>query len=154
MRIGIHRSIPNVFNPIETELRKRIFWAIRKLDIYVGALLGLPQMLSDDDIDQEWPLEIDDEYLTKDKIEPMPSGKLSIFAAFNVHTRLVGILSKAVKYVYPIKGKGQIGAKNGQSYVVSHARIREIEQDLQAWMENLPMPFRPGEETSNPKFMR
>jgi len=153
IRMGLHRSVSNVFDPVETELRKRIFWIIRKLDIYVGALLGLPQMLSNDDIDQEMPLEVDDEYITKEKISPMPLGKLSIFTAVNAHTRLVDILAKTVKYIYPIKTKEHLRTKNSRSYVVSHSRIREIEQDLQAWMESLPMPFRPGEEAP-PEFMR
>ena len=153
VRMGLHRSVSNTFNPVERELRKRIFWIVRKLDIYVGALLGLPQMLSNDDIDQEMPMEIDDEYITIEKISPMPPGKLSVFAALNAHTNLVEILSKTVKYIYPIKGNGAQHGRNSQSYVVSHTKIREIEQDLQKWMENLPMPFRPGEETS-PEFTR
>ncbi len=153
IRLGLHRSVSNAFNPVELELRKRIFWIIRKLDIYVGALLGLPQMLNNDDVDQDMPLEIDDEYITTETILPMPPGKLSVFTAFNKHTHLVEILAKTVKYIYPIKGNGHLRSKNDQSYVVSHTKIREIEQDLQAWMENLPMPFRPGEETS-PEFMR
>ena len=129
-----------------------MFWIIRKLDIYVGALLGLPQMLSNDDIDQEMLIEVDDEYITADAILPMPPGKLSVFTAFNAHTRLVEILVKTVRYIYPIK-ENNIRSKGSQSYVVSHSKIREIEQDLQSWMEALPVPFRPGEETS-PEFTR
>lgn len=141
VRMGLHRSVSNTFNPIEQELRKRIFWCIKKLDIYAGALLGLPRMLSDEDIDQEYPLEIDDEYITVDRILPAPPGTPSLTAAFNAHTRIVEILQKTVKYVYPLKGpKG----KSGHSYIVSHARIREIEQDLQKWYEQLPEAFRPG----------
>ncbi len=153
IRMGLHRSVSNVFNPVETELRKRIFWIIRKLDIYVGALLGLPQMLSNDDIDQEMPLEIDDEYITTEKILPMPPGNLSLFTALNDHTRLVEILAKTMKFIYPIKGNHHSRGKTSDSYVVSHASIREIEQDLQHWMEALPMQFRPGEEAP-PEFMR
>ena len=153
IRLGLHRSVSNAFNPVERELRKRIFWVIRKLDIYVGALLGLPQTLSNDDIDQEMPIEVDDEYITTDGILPMPPGKLSVFTAVNAHTHLVEILAKTVKYIYPIKRNGYRHEKDNQSYVVSHTKIREIEQDLQTWMENLPMPFRPGEETS-PEFVR
>ena len=153
IRLGLHRSVSNVFNPIETELRKRIFWIVRKLDIYVGALLGLPQMLSNDDLDQEMPMEVDDEYITKDKIFPMPPGKLSINTAVNAHTKLVEILAKTMKYIYPIKTKEKLRTKNSHSYVVNHSRIREIEQDLQSWMESLPMPFRPGEEAP-PEFVR
>lgn len=119
----------------------------------MGALLGLPQMLSNDDIDQEMPLEVDDEYITAEKVSPMPPGKLSLFTALNAHTRLVEILAKTVKFIYPIKGNEHLLGRESQSYVVSHASIREIEQDLQSWMEALPMRFRPGEEAPA-EFMR
>ena len=148
--MGLHRAVPNAFDPIEQETRKRVFWCIRKLDTYVGALLGLPKMLSDDDIDQEQPLEVDDEYITANGIQSMPPGRPSLMAAFNAHTRIVTILSKTVKYIYPIKSH-KIGKNH--SYIVSHARIREIEHDLQAWMESLPEPFRPGGEAP-PEFLR
>ena len=153
IRMGLHRSVSNTFNPIETELRKRIWWIIRKLDTYVGALLGLPQMLSNDDIDQEMPEEIDDEYITKEGILSMPPGRLSVNVALNAHTELVGILAKTVKYIYPIKGTAHVHGKGSHSYVVSHAKIREIEADLQRWMNNLPEEFKPGDGAS-PEFIR
>lgn len=144
LRMGLHRSVPVTFNPIEHEVRKRIFWTIRKLDIYVGALLGLPEMLSDDNIDQEMPLEVDDEFITVDQVLPMPPGRISTIAAFNAHTRLVYILAKTVKYIYPVKGLAHASNKSSQSYAVNLTQIREIEQDLHDWMEKLPMELRPS----------
>ena len=143
LRMGLHRSVPVTFNPIEHEVRKRIFWTIRKMDIYVGALLGLPEMLSDDNIDQEMPLEVDDEFITMDQVLPMPPGRISSIVAFNSHTQLVYILAKTVKYIYPIKGLSHASNKFTQSRAVNHAQIREIEQDLKEWMEKLPMALRP-----------
>ena len=151
--MGLHRSVSNTFNPIETELRKRIWWIVRKLDTYVGALLGLPQMLDDDDIDQEMPEEIDDEYITKEGMLPMPPGRLSVNVALNAHTRLVNILGKTVKYIYPIKGTAHVHGKGSHSYAVSYAKVREIEADLQNWMNKLPDEFKPGERAS-PEFKR
>jgi hypothetical protein len=145
LRLGLHRSVTANFNPIERELRKRIFWVIRKMDVYVCTLLGLPQMLSDEDIDQEYPLSIDDEFITADGILPMPPGRVSLMAGANAHTRLVGIIVKVVKYIYPVKN-AKHRSKNDQTYMVSHSKIREIERDLQAWMEELPSALRPGEE--------
>ena len=143
IRMGLHRSIAGNFNPIEQEIRKRIFWVVRKMDIYVAALLGLPIFVGDNDIDQETPLEVDDDYITSNEILPMPPGKLSLLTAFNAYTRLIRILAKTTRYIYPVKGSPP-GSK--QSNAVSHARVREIEQDLQAWMEGLPMALRPGGE--------
>lgn len=146
IRMGLHRSVPVNFNPVERETRKRIFWVIRKMDTYVSALLGLPQLLSDDDIDQEMPIEVDDEFITTEEVLPMPSRRISVMAAFNAHSRLVQILAKTAKYIYPNKNLAHAHAhsKSRHSYMVSHAKIREIEQDLQEWMKNLPMDLRPG----------
>lgn len=122
------------------------------MDTYVSALLGFPRMLSDDDIDQELPLEVDDEYITEAGVLPMPPGKTSLYAASNAHTRLMIILAKVIKYIYPTKGLEQSvqgSTKNGgtkNSYVVSHSQIREIERDLAEWLDKLPMGLRPGGE--------
>ena len=118
------------------------------MDTYVGAMLGLPKMLSDDDIDQELPLDIDDELITTEKTTPMPSGHISLNAAPNAHTHLVKVLAKVVQYIYPLKSIEHIHSQSSQSYVVSYAKIREIERDLQEWMDNLPMALRPGGDPS------
>lgn len=152
LRMGLHRNLAAHFNPIERETRRRLFWIIRKMDTYVSALLGFPQMLSDDDIDQEFPTEVDDEFITEEAILSMPPGRTSLFAASNAHTRLMFILAKVIKYVYPTKGLEQSvqgGTKNGNakgSYLVSHSQIREIERDLAEWLDKLPMALRPGGE--------
>ncbi len=106
-----------------------------------GALLGLPMMLSDDDIDQELPLEVDDTCITEEAVVPMPPGKTSLMAAFNAHVRLVRLMAKTVRYVYPLHTTRN---KAKSAYVVSHAKIREVEQDLQLWLEDLPMSLKPG----------
>ncbi|KAF1985238.1 hypothetical protein K402DRAFT_422203 [Aulographum hederae CBS 113979] len=146
LRMGLHRSFSTNFDPIENETRKRLFWVIRKMDIYVGALLGLPHTVSDDDIDQEMPAEVDDEYITETEILPMPEGKVSIMMAFNAHTKLVNILGKIVKYIYPIKNPKPAQAGSFPTYSVGYEQIRELEQDLQTWMEQLPMGLKPGGE--------
>lgn len=147
LRMGLHRSFNSNFNPIESETRKRIFWVIRRMDSYVGAMLGLPRFLEDEDIDQDWPAEVDDDYITENGILPMPEGSTSIMIAFNAHTRIVQVLSKICKYVYPIKGT-QSGDSKTVSYTVSYSKIRELEQDLAQWLDELPSALRPGGEAS------
>lgn len=141
-RMGLHRSYVGNWNPIEEELRKRVFWIVRKMDIYIGAMLGLPVTLSDEDVDQEFPLEVDDEYITKDGILPMPEGQVSLMAAFNAHTKLVQIISKIVRKVYPIKTQHSSPDK---SYSVPFSIIREIEGDLEQWKNGLPPILSPCE---------
>ncbi|KFZ11773.1 hypothetical protein V501_04584, partial [Pseudogymnoascus sp. VKM F-4519 (FW-2642)] len=145
LRMGLHRNLTYNFNPIERETRRRAFWIIRKMDTYVSALLGFPKMLNDEDVDQELPVEVDDEYITREAILPMPPGKLSIFAASNAHTKLMFILAKVIRDVYPLKSADQcMPGSERPTYVVSHAKIQAIEYDLQAWLEKLPMGLRPG----------
>ncbi|OJD36274.1 c6 transcription factor [Diplodia corticola] len=149
LRMGLHRSMNDRFNPIENESRKRIFWVIRKMDIYVGALLGLPHTMSNEDVDQELPAELDDEYITETEYLSQPPGHVSLITACNAHTTLIDILAKVVRVVYPIKGKTHIlQGQKIMSYTVSYADIRELEKDLQQWMENLPMALKPGGEAS------
>ncbi|CAG7917526.1 unnamed protein product [Penicillium olsonii] len=147
LRLGLHRSVAADFNPIERELRKRIFWVVRKMDVYVSTLLGLPQMLSDDDIDQEYPIEIDGDFITTEGITQPPSNYTPLMAGCNAHTRLSAIILKVVKYIYPVKN-ARYRSKSDQRYMVSHSKIREIERDLQNWMEELPPALRPGTEVS------
>ncbi|GIK01625.1 hypothetical protein Aspvir_005663 [Aspergillus viridinutans] len=147
LRLGLHRSVAADFNPIERELRKRIFWVVRKMDVYVSTLLGFPQMLSNDDIDQEYPLDVDGQFITKDGILPMPSDYTPLMAGANAHTRLSNIILKVVKYIYPVKNALH-RSKSDMRYMVSHSKIREIERDLQTWMEELPAALRPGTEVS------
>ena len=147
IRMGLHRSFNGNFSPIEAEMRKRTFWVIRKMDTYVGALLGLPFAISDDDIDQNYPSEVDDEYITETEILPMPEGQISVLAAANAHAQLVNILGKIVRYIYPTKPKGgrsPHSADIADYYSISYAKIREIERDLHEWMECLPMGLKPG----------
>lgn len=144
LRMGLHRNSPGLFDPLEAETRKRVFWIVRKMDIYIGAMLGLPQTLSDEDIDQDFPAEVDDEYITRDGIQPMPEGQVSIMTAFNAHTRLVQLLAKIVRHVYPIKVQGKQGVNADKSYSVPFSAIREIESDLEAWKNSLPAVLNPS----------
>ncbi|KAL9600576.1 MAG: hypothetical protein Q9219_003122 [cf. Caloplaca sp. 3 TL-2023] len=150
IRMGLHRRVSNKFSPIEQESRKRTFWVIRNMDMYVGAILGLPMMLSDEDIDQDFPLEVDDFCITAGAVLPMPSGKTSLMTAFNAHIRLVRLLAKTVRYVYPLQTTRD---KNKDAYVVNYAKIREVEQNLHRWMEDLPVALRPGGEAP-PELVR
>jgi hypothetical protein len=155
LRMGLHRSLAGTFNPIERETRRRVFWIVRKMDTYVSALLGFPQMLSYDDIDQELPIEVDDEYITKDAVLPMPNGTTSLlYAASNAHTRLMATLAKVIKYIYPTKGLEQsVQGSATSTYLISHTKIREIERDLADWLDKLPMALRPGGD-GTPEVLR
>lgn len=150
LRIGLHRHLQHEkMDPIEQEVRKRVFYVVRQMDIYVSTLLGFPLLLNVDDIDQPFPLEIDDEFITHSGILRPPPGSPSFFQAFNAHSELMEILSKVTKYVYPTKGLGQTVTKDNKpasTYLISYGRIKEIEAELHSWFERLPQHWRPSGE--------
>ncbi|KAF2178942.1 hypothetical protein K469DRAFT_323663 [Zopfia rhizophila CBS 207.26] len=141
LRLGLHRSMPAGSSPVEQETRKRTFWALRQMDVYLSGLLGLPQMLNEEDIDQDYPLEVDDEFIRADGISPMPPRKMSYMVFVNAHSRLIRILLKVMRYIYPTTGWKK--DSNQRCLLrISHARVSEIEDDLQRWMDEFDFILR------------
>lgn len=139
VKLGLHRKFRNGTNPVEQETRKRVFWVIQKTDVYIGQILGLPTLLDLEDVDQELPLEVDDEYITPQGIyHPLSDGKLTIQAASNAHTALMMIMGKAVKHLYPTKGPRTKSGQGSDTHIVNYAKILEVERDLQQWQQHLP----------------
>ncbi|KLU87619.1 hypothetical protein MAPG_06616 [Magnaporthiopsis poae ATCC 64411] len=149
VRMGLHRHLPHVqFTPLEDEMRRRVFYAIRQLDLYVSAMLGFPVLLKVSDIDQRLPTEVDDEFITKDAIIPPPPGTPAFFQATNAHVRLMDLLDRVVQEVYPLRGIEGRAGKDDQaaSFTIRYSTIKTIEAELQQWYEQLPIAWRPSPE--------
>ncbi|KAI0184652.1 fungal-specific transcription factor [Xylaria flabelliformis] len=149
LRMGLHRHLPHIkLDPIESETRRRVFYICRQMDTYVSALLGFPLLLNDDDIDQLLPTAVDDQFITKEGITTPPPGTPSYIEAFNAHVKLMDLLSKVVKNVYPLKKidpkETDVDESQHGSYMVSYSRIKEMEEELQQWNEQLPFAWRPS----------
>jgi hypothetical protein len=99
----------------------------------LNCVLGLPASLRDDDIDQDMPLEVDDEFITEWNIFSQPPDQPSIMVGCKIYTNLMTIISKITKYIYPLKatlvdGKGLIRLD----------LVKEIEDDLEHWRTSIP----------------
>jgi hypothetical protein len=153
LRMGLHRDLPSIqADAIVTETRRRVFYVCRQMDTYVSALLGFPLLLNEDDIDQPLPTAVDDQFITAHGILDPPIGTPSFFEAFNAHVKLMDILGKVVKHIYPLKGV-ELNATEGagkepanSSYMISYAKVKEMEEELQQWNEALPLAWRPNPE--------
>jgi len=150
LRMGLHRHFPHLkLDPIEAETRRRVFYICRQMDTYISALLGFPLLLNDDDIDQLLPTPVDDQFITKQGINTPPAGTPSYIEAFNAHVKLMDLLSKVVKHIYPLKRADPKAAdvdESQASYMISYSRIKEMEEELQQWNEQLPYAWRPNPE--------
>jgi hypothetical protein len=123
------------------------------MDTYVSALLGLPKGISEEDIDQELPLEVDDEFITRKAVLPQPENTLSLMAASNAHIRLMRIMAKVVKYIYPLKGIEASVTGKQFGYRVNQSKLHEIERDMGKLLDTLPMVLKPGADTPK-KFLK
>lgn len=153
LREGLHRKLDYPFNPIELEIRKRLFWTIYKMDIYVNTMLGLPRTISSDDFDQDMPIELDDENITVTGYRFDRQGdRLSSSGIANAHTRLILIMKEVVTKLYPIKPqKVNRDNDNNANSTNSNESMRssyvyELELQLQDWMNGLPLELKPGVE--------
>lgn len=138
LREGLHRAVSadSGFSPIEIEMRKRLFYTIYKLDVYVNAMLGLPRSISSNDFDQTLPIELSDENITEEGYFPeSQKGKLSSSEIANQHTKLIMILNVIVGELYPIRKTNNL---------ICHEVVTELELKLRQWLDGLPRELIPG----------
>lgn len=136
LRMGFHRAAASAnFNPVEREVRKRVFWTLRTMDTYMTTMLGLPRTLNDEDIDQHLPLEVDDKLISPTQIKSVPNHKAAKLSIVNAHTQLIMIKAKIIRHMYPTC---KVRPSNGDAYRVSYGRVVGIENALQQWFESAP----------------
>lgn len=135
LRQGLHRKLQNFANPIESEIAKRLFWTIYKLEIYVNSMLGLPNSIGESDIDVEFPQDLDDANIDEYRILPQLNGKLSSCGMNNSHTKLILILNHIVKNLYKT---------SNPVFVIPIETITNLENELKIWLYQLPVQLKPN----------
>lgn len=148
LREGLHRKLNYPFNPIDLEIRKRLFWTIYKMDIYVNTMLGLPRTITREDFDQDLPIELDDENITFEGLNFGNQCRVSSSQIANCHTKLIEILKNVVSKLYPVRPKDK-----GLGSVLTLSYILDLENQLQDWLNSLPIELKPGIEPS-PEYLR
>lgn len=148
LREGFHRKVPenSPLSLIEIECRKRLFFTVYKLDIYVNAMLGLPRSISPEDWDQTFPLDISDDNITDTEIYfERQNGVLSSAGIANQHTKLLFILDSIMRELYPIKRTNNI---------ISHETVTRLEMKLKQWADQLPEELKPNAKSIPVKYER
>lgn len=147
LKEGLHRDL-GIFhsrrrlNPIEIDTRKRLFYTIYKMDIYINSLLGLPGLINEDEFDQQFPMELDDELVNRDAfLIEQQNGRLSSSACANHHTKVTMILLRIVKELYPIKVRVKPDKPIAPQNI--HDTVTGLEAQLKSWLDNLPDELRP-----------
>ncbi|KIY71708.1 hypothetical protein CYLTODRAFT_418615 [Cylindrobasidium torrendii FP15055 ss-10] len=81
-------------DPIEGEIRRRVFWLLFGADKSMSILLGRPICLRDEDCTVHFPKELDDEYITASAYLPQPHGKTALVSGLNYTSRLFALLGE------------------------------------------------------------
>ncbi|CUS14123.1 unnamed protein product [Tuber aestivum] len=128
LRLGLNQSQRKfTLGALSGEMRKRTFWCVYCLDSFSAAMLGLPKLLRDGDIDTEYPSDIDDEYVSEKGFLPTQPGDSTKISSALALFRSSRILCKVLDAVYP----------TSSAHEVSYTKLKELEDELGTWKMGL-----------------
>ncbi|KAJ7288465.1 fungal-specific transcription factor domain-containing protein [Mycena rebaudengoi] len=113
-------------DPIECEVRRRIFWLLFGADKSMSILLGRPICLRDEDCTLHFPKELDDEYITPSAYLPQPHGKTAIVSGLNYASRIFALLGEILVRIRVDKRsppQGQFATARLEEVESLHSRI-------------------------------
>lgn len=109
-------------NPLDTEMRRRIFWCIFMLHLFSSAFLGLPRALHEADITVAAPSDIDDDCLTTTEVRNALPGRTKIHRFVSV-CQLIRILSRTLDVLYTHNKRKQ-----------ASTRIEQMASGCDSWL--------------------
>ncbi|KAE9371616.1 hypothetical protein N431DRAFT_545824 [Stipitochalara longipes BDJ] len=127
---GLHRKHGSPDSPgqpqdlILAECQKRVFWMAYEIDRYLSVVLGNPQLIQDEFIDQELPAVVDDHNLTSTSMIIDEHG--CSMKATVCQIKLSRIIGHLQRKVYPLQSISPSERRD---------RVEEIEMELSSWKE-------------------
>ncbi|KZT53824.1 hypothetical protein CALCODRAFT_37146 [Calocera cornea HHB12733] len=127
-------------DPIETEVRRRVFWLLFDADKSMSVLLGRPICLRDEDCTLHFPKEVDDEYITLSGVQPQPPGKTAIISGLNYISRIFALLGEILVRI-------RVDKRSPPTGLAAQSRLSEIESlhsRIVSALAHTPPPLRLG----------
>ncbi|KAF2725827.1 hypothetical protein K431DRAFT_342682 [Polychaeton citri CBS 116435] len=132
-RLGLHQSQKRfALDTLTCETRKKVFWTLYTVDSFSSVVLGLPKHIRDDDVECEYPVDADDEYVTDRGFQPTLPGEFTKLSSALALFRVARILSNVLEDVFPAK----------TTYELSLNNLSELSDKLDAWRNSLPQHLR------------
>ncbi|KAJ5664416.1 Transcription factor [Penicillium longicatenatum] len=119
-------------NPLEGETCKKVFWCQYVLDRFSSALTGMPVLLRESDIQVEYPVDVDDEYVTETGFLPTLPGESTRLSSALALFGVSRILNKALEDLFPSKA----------GYNIYVSKMRVVTEQLDEWLSTLPPHLR------------
>ncbi|KAJ5917395.1 Transcription factor [Penicillium verhagenii] len=130
-QLGLHQNV-EASNPLEAETHKKVFWCQYVLDRFTSALTGMPVLLRESDIETEYPIDVDDEYVTETGFLPTLPGESTRLSSALALFGVSRILNKALEDLYPSKA----------GYKIYVSKMRVVTEQLDGWLQTLPPHLR------------
>ncbi|KAG6003815.1 hypothetical protein E4U21_001670 [Claviceps maximensis] len=132
-RLGLHQSQKRFsFGVLTLETRKKVFWTLYTLDCFSSATLGLPRLFKEEDVQTEYPSDVDDEYIMDSGFQPTLPGEYTRLSSALALFRMSRILARILDKNYP----------SVVNHELSLAQLGSLEVELDAWYGSLPMHLR------------
>ncbi|KAF7359679.1 Zn(2)-C6 fungal-type domain-containing protein [Mycena venus] len=138
---------------VESELWKRVFWALVSRDRLISMSLGRSCTTQPEEFDAELPIECDDEFWENE--DPacafvQPAGKPSLTTFFNCYLRLSNILSVGLKTLYGLNKSKKLLAFRDPAW--EEHIVDEIDSALNSWLDSIPPHLRWDPNRRNDAF--
>ncbi|KAJ7043966.1 fungal-specific transcription factor domain-containing protein [Mycena alexandri] len=125
-------------DPIECEIRRRVFWLLFGADKSMSILLGRPICLRDEDCTLHFPKELDDEYITPSAYLPQPQGKTAIVSGLNYTSRIFALLGEILVRIRVDKRS----PPQGQFATARLEEVQSLHSRILAALAHCPEPLR------------
>ncbi|KAF9077532.1 fungal-specific transcription factor domain-containing protein [Rhodocollybia butyracea] len=125
-------------DPIECEIRRRIFWLLFGADKSMSILLGRPICLRDEDCSVHFPKELDDEYITPSAYLPQPHGKTAVVSGLNYTSRIFALLGEILVRIRVDKRS----PPQGQFATARLEEVQSLHQRILGALSLAPEPLR------------
>ncbi|EAU85911.2 hypothetical protein CC1G_02934 [Coprinopsis cinerea okayama7 len=125
-------------DPIECEVRRRIFWLLFGADKSMSILLGRPICLRDEDCTVHFPKELDDEYITPSAYLPQPHGKTALVSGLNYISRIFALLGEILVRIRVDKRS----PPQGQFATARLEEVQSLHQRIMSALSHTPEPLR------------
>lgn len=139
LRQGLHfRSThESSFPEKEKTVRRRVFWTVMNLDMYVSGVLGLPPFIDLEAVDPAIDLTIEVALREARTDTGLSSADGLATAATAKHIELMRIMSKAQRALFPKPTDPPEATRRNGTILVSVAELQKIEKQYQTWAHSL-----------------
>ena len=135
MRQGLHfrSTYEESFTEIERDLRRKVFWAVLNLDMYVSTVLGLPVFVDLSAVDPAIDVTLELSHKAARSNTELSKRDAILLSASAKHIELLRIVSRANKALFP-RPPGKLKKDSYKPTVsVSVAQLKAVEAEFKKW---------------------